>query len=87
MYQHIVLLVQHGGKWGAFGISRCPDLMNKDLIFDRLYNQGAPFLGRNFLLSWRILPSYGLTCCEGSSVFLLQASNDVVHSMSCDARR
>lgn len=36
VYQHIVLLVQHGGKWGAFGISRCPDLMNKDLIFDSM---------------------------------------------------
>lgn len=34
-YQHIVLLVQHEGKYGAFGISRCPDLMNKDLIFNR----------------------------------------------------
>ncbi|KAG0573139.1 hypothetical protein KC19_VG152000 [Ceratodon purpureus] len=36
VYQHIVLLVQHGSKWGAFGISRCPDLMNKDLMFDSM---------------------------------------------------
>jgi hypothetical protein len=35
VYQHIVLLVQHNGKFGAFGISRCPNLMNKDLTFDR----------------------------------------------------
>lgn len=35
MFQHIVLLVQHNGKYGAFGISRCPDLMTKDVVFDR----------------------------------------------------
>ncbi|KAL2651241.1 hypothetical protein R1flu_019369 [Riccia fluitans] len=34
VFQHIVLLVQYGGKFGAFGISRQPDLMNKDMIFD-----------------------------------------------------
>ncbi|CAK9223472.1 unnamed protein product [Sphagnum jensenii] len=36
VYQHIVLLVQHNGKFGAFGISRCPNLMNKDLTFDSI---------------------------------------------------
>lgn len=36
VYQHIVLLVHHGGKWGAFGISRCSDLMNKDLVFNSM---------------------------------------------------
>lgn len=49
VYQHIVLLVQHGGKWGAFGISRCPDLMNKDLIFDRLFLNVHHFLQKMFV--------------------------------------
>lgn len=35
VFQHIVLLVQYGGKFGAFGISRQADLMNKDLTFNR----------------------------------------------------
>ena len=36
VYQHIVLLVQYFGKYGAFGISRWPAFMSKDLKFDRL---------------------------------------------------
>lgn len=34
VHQHIVLLVKHNGKYGAFGISRQQDLMNKDLDFE-----------------------------------------------------
>nr|PNR58018.1 hypothetical protein PHYPA_005013 [Physcomitrium patens] len=36
VFQHIVLLVQYKGKYGAFGISRSPDLMNKNICYDRL---------------------------------------------------
>ncbi|BBM96985.1 tubulinyl-Tyr carboxypeptidase [Marchantia polymorpha subsp. ruderalis] len=36
VFQHIVLLVQYGGKFGAFGISRQADLMNKDLTFNSI---------------------------------------------------
>ncbi|KAG0629661.1 hypothetical protein M758_1G120200 [Ceratodon purpureus] len=36
VFQHVVLLVQYKGKYGAFGISRSPDLMNKDLCFDSM---------------------------------------------------
>ncbi|KAG0620786.1 hypothetical protein M758_4G244100 [Ceratodon purpureus] len=34
--QHIVVVVQHNDKYGAFGISPNPDLMTKDLQFDSM---------------------------------------------------
>eukprot|EP00249_Psilotum_nudum_P016414 c25813_g1_i2 orf=592-1242(-) len=36
VHQHIVLLVRSGGKYGAFGISRQHDLMNKELQFESI---------------------------------------------------
>mmetsp|Transcript_6842 Transcript_6842/g.12703 ORF Transcript_6842/g.12703 Transcript_6842/m.12703 type:complete len:318 (+) Transcript_6842:158-1111(+) len=33
VYRHIVLAVTANGKWGALGISRCKELMGKDLRF------------------------------------------------------
>mmetsp|Transcript_4511 Transcript_4511/g.10622 ORF Transcript_4511/g.10622 Transcript_4511/m.10622 type:complete len:308 (+) Transcript_4511:184-1107(+) len=33
VYRHIVLVVVHAGKYGALGISRCPQLMDKKLKF------------------------------------------------------
>nr|XP_024370159.1 uncharacterized protein LOC112279716 isoform X1 [Physcomitrium patens] len=36
VFQHIVLLVQYKGKYGAFGISRSPDLMNKNICYDSM---------------------------------------------------
>ncbi|PNH05301.1 Vasohibin-2 [Tetrabaena socialis] len=37
-YRHIVLLVHHvpTRKWGALGLSRRPELMDKDLVYDSL---------------------------------------------------
>ncbi|KAI8914732.1 Vasohibin-domain-containing protein [Powellomyces hirtus] len=35
-YRHIVLLIRHGDRWGALGISRRPDLMDKPLSFKSL---------------------------------------------------
>jgi hypothetical protein len=35
VYQHIVLLVKHDDKFGAFGISRDANLMSKDVTFSR----------------------------------------------------
>ncbi len=29
------VVIQHKGKFGTFGISCCPDLMNKDIISQR----------------------------------------------------
>lgn len=36
VYRHIVLAVTTNGKWGALGISRCKELMGKDLCFSSL---------------------------------------------------
>ncbi|KAJ3005666.1 Tubulinyl-Tyr carboxypeptidase 2 [Thoreauomyces humboldtii] len=35
-YRHIVLLIRHGDRWGALGLSRRPDLMNKPLSYKTL---------------------------------------------------
>jgi tubulinyl-Tyr carboxypeptidase len=35
-YRHIVLAIRYEGKWGALGISRRSNLMNKDIRFDSL---------------------------------------------------
>ena len=49
VYQHIVLLVQHFGKFGAFGISRWPEFMSKDLKFDRLCMDCKPWSSNTLL--------------------------------------
>ncbi|XP_002969550.2 vasohibin-1 isoform X1 [Selaginella moellendorffii] len=36
VHQHIVLLVRYGDKYGAFGISRRTDLMNKEFDYDNI---------------------------------------------------
>ena len=36
IYRHIVLVIKHKDKWGALGLSRKPDLMNKNLEFNSL---------------------------------------------------
>lgn len=49
VYQHIVLLVQHFNKFGAFGISRWPEFGSKDVKLIRicinLSNLGARLRG------------------------------------------
>ncbi|XP_073388674.1 uncharacterized protein [Physcomitrium patens] len=41
VFQHIVLLVQYKGKYGAFGISRSPDLMNKNICYDSNFSMSS----------------------------------------------
>ncbi|KAI8915850.1 Vasohibin-domain-containing protein [Gorgonomyces haynaldii] len=36
VYRHIVLAIRLGDRWGAIGLSRKADLMNKDLIYPNL---------------------------------------------------
>ncbi|TPX68872.1 hypothetical protein SpCBS45565_g02822 [Spizellomyces sp. 'palustris'] len=36
VYRHIVLLIRHGDRWGALGLSRRKDLMDKPLTFQSL---------------------------------------------------
>ncbi|KAI9090450.1 Vasohibin-domain-containing protein [Phlyctochytrium arcticum] len=36
VYRHMVLLLRHGDRWGAIGLSRRPDLMDKPLAFSSL---------------------------------------------------
>ncbi|OAE33039.1 hypothetical protein AXG93_1913s1410 [Marchantia polymorpha subsp. ruderalis] len=65
VFQHIVLLVQYGGKFGAFGISRQADLMNKDLTFNSISDivgnyKAAYEASGHTILKIRV----GLPCCE-----------------------
>jgi hypothetical protein len=36
VYRHIVLLLRYQDKWGTLGLSRCPQLMDKDMVFSVL---------------------------------------------------
>ena len=57
--RHIVLVLHHGGSYGALGLSRREDLMYKPLVFK---------VGSGFAVQ-KLVQQYGMTICTPSYTY------------------